>query len=101
MVIVYISIAVLAISIIFLGVNVIQNKKKIDPALQELTSVTQAMQKQVEGLKNEAQLLTRKQKNIQQDVQMKKAAFQQTAAEVKEVPQAVKKVWQAGPFNSR
>ncbi|MCY7822197.1 DUF948 domain-containing protein, partial [Bacillus inaquosorum] len=67
MVIVYISIAVLAISIIFLGVNVIQNKKKIDPALKELTSVTQAMQKQVEGLKTEAELLTQKQKKIQQD----------------------------------
>ncbi|MCY8636198.1 hypothetical protein MOD62_21130, partial [Bacillus spizizenii] len=40
MVIVYISLAVLAISIIYLGVNVIQNKKKIDPALKELTSVT-------------------------------------------------------------
>ncbi|MCY8197951.1 DUF948 domain-containing protein, partial [Bacillus spizizenii] len=88
MVIVYISLAVLAISIIYLGVNVIQNKKKIDPALKELTSVTQAMQKQVEGLKTEAQLLTQKQKKIQQDVQMKKNAFQQTAAEVKEVPQA-------------
>ncbi|MBU2661339.1 hypothetical protein BHT94_19550 [Bacillus licheniformis] len=101
MVIVYISLAVLVISIIFLGFNVIQNKKKIDPALKELTSVTQAMQKQVEGLKTEAQLLTQKQKKIQQDVQMKKNAFQQTAAEVKEVPQAVKEVWQAGHFNSR
>ncbi|WP_276735171.1 DUF948 domain-containing protein [Bacillus sp. (in: firmicutes)] len=101
MVIVYISLAVLAISIIFLGFNVIRNKKKIDPALKELTSVTQAMQKQVEGLKTEAQLLTQKQKKIQQDVQMKKNAFQQTAAEVKEVPQAVKEVWQAGHFNSR
>ncbi|MED0799688.1 hypothetical protein P4T18_20005, partial [Bacillus inaquosorum] len=66
MVIVYISIAVLAFSTIFLGVNVIQNKKKIDPALKELTSVTQAMQKQVEGLKTEAELLTQKQKKIQQ-----------------------------------
>ncbi|UUH72321.1 DUF948 domain-containing protein [Bacillus subtilis] len=101
MVIVYISLAVLAISIIFLGFNVIQNKKKIDPALKELTSVTQAMQKQIEGLKTEAELLTQKQKKIQQDVQMKKYAFQQTAAEVKEVPQAVKEVWQAGHFNSR
>ena len=101
MVIVYISLAVLAISIIFLGFNVIQNKKKIDPALKELTSVTQAMQKQIEGLKTEAELLTQKQKKIQQDVQMKKSAFQQTAAEVKEVPQAVKEVWQAGHFNSR
>lgn len=72
MVIVYISLAVLAISIIYLGVNVIQNKKKIEPALKELTSVTQAMQKQVEGLKTEAQLLTQKQKKTQQDVQMKK-----------------------------
>ncbi|MFC9277203.1 hypothetical protein ACFTRA_18960, partial [Bacillus spizizenii] len=34
MVIVYISLAVLAISIIYLGVNVIQNKKKIEPALK-------------------------------------------------------------------
>ncbi|OBA04009.1 hypothetical protein A9D36_10595 [Bacillus subtilis] len=101
MVIVYISLAVLAISIIFLGFNVIQNKKKIDPALKELTSVTQAMQKQVEGLKTEAQLLTQKQKKIQQDVQMKKNAFRETAAEVKEVPQAVKEVWQAGHLNSR
>lgn len=101
MVIVYISIAVLAISIIFLGVNVIQNKKKIDPALKELTSVTQAMQKQVEGLKTEAELLTQKQKKIQQDVQMKKNVFQQTTAEVIEVPQAVKEVWKAGHLNSR
>lgn len=75
MVIVYISLAVLAISIIYLGVNVIQNKKKIEPALKELTSVTQAMQKQVEGLKTEAQLLTQKQKKTQQDVQMKKMHF--------------------------
>ncbi|MEC0315424.1 hypothetical protein P8797_21345 [Bacillus subtilis] len=86
MIIVYISLVVLAVSIIFLGVTVIQNKKKMDPALKELSSVTQAMQKQ---------------KKIQQDVQMKKYTFQQTAAEVKEVPQAVKEVWQAGHFNSR
>ncbi|TYS11585.1 DUF948 domain-containing protein [Bacillus subtilis] len=101
MVIVYISLAVLAISIIFLGINVIQNKKKIDPALKELTSVTHAMQRQVKGLKTEAQLLTQKQKRIQQDVQMKKNTFQQTAAAVKEVPQAVKEVWQARHFNNR
>ncbi|CAF1745226.1 hypothetical protein NRS6084_02151 [Bacillus subtilis] len=101
MVIVYISLAVLAISIIFLGFNVIQNKKKIDPALKELTSVTQAMQKQIEGLKTEAELLTQKQKKIQQDVQIKKYTLQQTAAEVKKVPKAVKEVWQAGHLNSR
>ncbi|QOJ83703.1 DUF948 domain-containing protein [Bacillus subtilis] len=101
MIIVYISLVVLAVSIIFLGVTVIQNKKKMDPALKELSSVTQAMQKQIEGLKTEAELLTQKQKKIQQDVQIKKYTFQQTAAEVKEVPQAVKEVWQAGHFNSR
>ncbi|MEY8820732.1 MULTISPECIES: DUF948 domain-containing protein [Bacillus] len=101
MIIVYISLAVLAVSIIFLGVTVIQNKKKMDPALKELSSVTQAMQKQIEGLKTETDLLTQKQKKIQQDVQMKKSAFQQTAAEVKEVPKAVKEVWQAGHLNSR
>ncbi|AXC53121.1 DUF948 domain-containing protein [Bacillus subtilis] len=101
MIIVYISLAVLAVSIIFLGVNVIKNKKKMDPALKELSSVTQAMQKQIEGLKTETDLLTQKQKKIQQDVQMKKSAFQQTAAEVKEVPKAVKEVWQAGHLNSR
>lgn len=100
MIIVYISLAVLAVSIIFLGVTVIQNKKKMDPALKELSSVTQAMQKQIEGLKTETDLLTQKQKKIQQDVQMKKSAFQQTAAEVKEVPKAVKEVWQAGHLNS-
>nr|WGD88764.1 DUF948 domain-containing protein [Bacillus subtilis] len=102
MFIVYISLAVLAVSIIFLGVTVIQNKKKMDPALKELSSVTQAMQKQIEGLKTETDLLTQKQKKIQQDVQMKKSAFQQTAmTEVKEVPKAVKEVWQAGHLNSR
>ncbi|WP_339244556.1 DUF948 domain-containing protein [Bacillus sp. FSL R5-0523] len=101
MIIVYISLAVLAVSIIFLGVTVIQNKKKMDPALKELSSVTQAMQKQIEGLKTETELLTQKQKKIQQDVQMKKSAFQQSAAEVKEVPKAVKEVWQAGHLNSR
>ncbi|MBA5716683.1 DUF948 domain-containing protein [Bacillus subtilis] len=101
MIIVYISLAVLAVSIIFLGVTVIKNKKKMDPALKELSSVTQAMQKQIEGLKTETELLTQKQKKIQQDVQMKKSAFQQTAAEVKEVPKAVKEVWQAGHLNSR
>ncbi|AJO58472.1 DUF948 domain-containing protein [Bacillus subtilis] len=101
MIIVYISLAVLAVSIIFLGVNVIQNKKKMDPALKELSSVTQAMQKQIEGLKTETELLTQKQKKIQQDVQIKKYMFQQTAAEVKKVPKAVKEVWQAGHLNSR
>ncbi|WP_339176624.1 DUF948 domain-containing protein [Bacillus sp. PS93] len=101
MIIVYISLAVLAVSIIFLGVTVIQNKKKMDPALKELSSVTQAMQKQIEGLKTETELLTQKQKKLQQDVQMKKSAFQQTAAEVKEIPKAVKEVWQAGHLNSR
>lgn len=59
------------------------------------------MQKQIEGLKTETELLTQKQKKIQQDVQIKKYTLQQTAAEVKEVPQAVKEVWQAGHFNSR
>lgn len=83
MVIVYISIAVIAISIIYLGINVIQNKKKIDPAMKELTAVTQSMQKQVEMVKTEAQQLSQKQKMIQYDVEMKKTALQQTAAEVK------------------
>ncbi|MEK3709953.1 DUF948 domain-containing protein [Bacillus sp. FSL K6-1005] len=95
MVIVYISIAVIAISIIYLGINVIQNKKKIDPAMKELTAVTQSMQKQVEVVKTEAQQLSQKQKMIQYDVEMKKTALQQTVAEVKEAPQAVKEVWHA------
>ncbi|KAF1680022.1 DUF948 domain-containing protein [Bacillus sp. SKDU12] len=101
MVIVYISIAVLAVSVIFLGINVLQNKKKFDPALKEITSVTQAMQKQVDALKMEADLLTQKQKRIQQDVQMKKNVIKQTAVEVKEVPQAVKEAWQAGHLHHR
>lgn len=62
MIIVYISLAVLAVSIIFLGVNVIQNKKKMDPALKELSSVTQAMQKQIEGLKTETEFADAKTK---------------------------------------
>ncbi|MBJ7571457.1 DUF948 domain-containing protein [Bacillus halotolerans] len=99
MVIVYISIAVIAISIIYLGINVIQNKKKIDPAMKELTAVTQSMQKQVEMVKTETQQLSQKQKMIQYDVEMKKTALQQTAAEVKEAPQAVKEVWHAGHLN--
>ncbi|PAY14384.1 DUF948 domain-containing protein [Bacillus sp. 7705b] len=99
MVIVYISIAVIAISIIYLGINVIQNKKKIDPAMKELTAVTQSMQKQVEMVKTEAQQLSQKQKMIQYDVEMKKTALQQTAAEVKEAPQAAKEVWHAGHLN--
>ncbi|ADP32563.1 DUF948 domain-containing protein [Bacillus atrophaeus] len=100
MFIVYASIALLLISVIFLGISVMNSKKKMDPILENITVMIGSMQKDVEELKTETQKLSHHQALIQNDFQYKKTTFQKTAAEIKEVPRSVNELKNAQKSNT-
>lgn len=58
------------------------------------------MQTAIEEIKTEAGLLSQKQKELQEDIFIKKTAIQQVAAEVKGTPHVLKMLWNAGKSGS-
>lgn len=99
-IILYASIAVTAAALIYLGVSSVRCKKKMDPVLKKMNSTAGTMQTAIEEIKTEAGLLSHKQKELQDDISIKKTAIQQTAAEVKGTPHVLKMLWNAGKSGS-
>ncbi|MBY8914823.1 hypothetical protein KY305_19065 [Bacillus sp. YC2] len=96
MIILYASAALTAAALIYLGVSAVRFKKKMDPALKKMNKTAGTMQTAIEEIKTEAGLLSQKQKELREDIFIKKTAIQQTAAEVKGTPHVLKILWNAG-----
>ncbi|WP_280146129.1 DUF948 domain-containing protein [Bacillus amyloliquefaciens] len=95
-IILYISAAVAAAALIYLAVSAARFKRNTKPDIKKINRTAASMQTSVEEIKTETQLLSQKQKELQEDFLTKKTAMQTTAAEVKGTPHVLKMLWNAG-----
>ncbi|MFC0045986.1 DUF948 domain-containing protein [Metabacillus iocasae] len=96
MVVLYISLAVVVGSVIYLAVAAMKAVKEMKPTVQRITATTERMQMSVEDIKRETDELTITQQKIQQDIEYKKDSFQRIIDEGKTIPQLLQQTWRSG-----
>ncbi|HEX7066396.1 MAG TPA: DUF948 domain-containing protein [Bacillales bacterium] len=72
MVIVYLSIALAIVALIYLGISAFRTFKGIQPAIQSMSSTAADLQERMEGVKKESDQLKQKTGALQKDIQKKK-----------------------------
>ncbi|PLT33957.1 DUF948 domain-containing protein [Bacillus sp. V5-8f] len=93
MIIVYLSIAVVVGSLIYLAISAVKTFKDTKPVMDRITRTTAMIQAKTEQVKTETDKLALTQKEITSDVQYKKEAIQQTISNAKQTPKAFTDVW--------
>lgn len=93
LIIVYISLAIFAGALIYLGISAFKIYKDSKPAIQNLTETAARLQKQTENIKIQTTELTAHQKEIQQDIQAKKEKVNHVVVQAKQTPKLFKKLW--------
>lgn len=95
MIIVYLSIALVVGSLIYLTFSAVKTFKVTKPVMNRITKTTAMIQAKTEQVKTETDKLTLTQQEITSDVQYKKDTVQGTIESVKRTPQRFKEVWLA------
>ncbi|MDQ0219700.1 DUF948 domain-containing protein [Peribacillus cavernae] len=95
MIIVYLSIALVVGSLIYLAFYAVKTFKDTKPVMNRITKTTAMIQAKTEQLKSETDKLTVTQQEFTSDVQYKKDAVKGTFETVKQTPKPFKEIWQA------
>lgn len=94
MIIVYLSIALVVGSLIYLTFSAVKTFKDTKPVMNRITKTSAMIQAKTEQVKTETDKLALTQMEITSDVQYKKNAVQGTIDTMKETQQRFKEVWQ-------
>ncbi|MGD6994716.1 hypothetical protein [Sutcliffiella horikoshii] len=90
MLLVYLSIGILVVSIILLSVAFISFRKKTNPTLSYINSVSERLQEENNAIQEQVDQLKSKQEAIKNDMDWKKSVFTFTVAEMKKLPNVFK-----------
>lgn len=90
MLLVYISIGILVASIILLIIAFNSFRKKTNPTLSYINSVSERIQEENNAIQEQVDQLKSKQEAIKNDMDWKKSVFSFTVAEIKKLPNAFK-----------
>ncbi|WP_404450331.1 hypothetical protein LG307_11125 [Sutcliffiella horikoshii] len=90
MLLVYVSIAILVISLILLSIAFVSFRKKTDPTLSYINTVSERLQEENNAIQKQVNQLKNKQEAIKNDMDWKKSVFIFTFAEVKKLPNVFK-----------
>ncbi|MBM7693614.1 uncharacterized protein YoxC [Peribacillus deserti] len=93
MVIVYISLAVILLSLVFLGVYAFKTFKSVKPAINSLSETAARLQQKTDTIKVESTQLTENQQQIMTDIQVKKEAVTLTIENAKQTPKPIIQLW--------
>ena len=93
MIIVWISLAVFVLSLIYLGVYAFKTFKNSKPAIENVTGTVARLQAEADQIKSETDHLTEVQQGITKDVQYKKESVQYTVDAAKQTPKPFKEIW--------
>lgn len=93
MIIVWISLGVFVLSLIYLGFFTFKTFKDSKPAIDNVTGTVARLQAEADQIKSETDHLTEVQQGITKDVQYKKEAVQYTVDAAKKTPEPFKDIW--------
>ncbi|CAH0344705.1 DUF948 domain-containing protein [Bacillus sp. CECT 9360] len=93
MIIVYLSIALIAGSLIYLAFYAVKTFKDTKPVMNRITKTTAMIQAKTDQIKSETDKLTMTQQEITADVQYKKDTVQGTIQAIKFAPTPFKELW--------
>jgi uncharacterized protein YoxC len=93
MIIVYASLAVIAISIVYFIISAIKTLKEAQPSIDRLNETNSRLQQKANMLKGETDALKVQQQKLQSDFQFKKGVFTSLISSVKETPKSITKWW--------
>ncbi|MGB8002081.1 MAG: DUF948 domain-containing protein [Anaerobacillus sp.] len=92
MIIVYISIAIVVLSLIYLGYIAVQNSKETKKSLNNLSETAARFQEKVDKINNETTQLTETTSSISASIQTKKESVEGLIKEAKASPQPFKEL---------
>ncbi|WP_409297047.1 DUF948 domain-containing protein [Peribacillus sp. SCS-26] len=93
MIIVYISLAVILLSLGYLGYFAFKTFKRVKPAINDLSQTAARMQQRTDTIKVESTQLTEHQQQLMTDIQVKKEAVNSTIQKAKQTPKPVMQLW--------
>ncbi|RPK14638.1 DUF948 domain-containing protein [Priestia endophytica] len=95
-IILYASIALLVVSIIYLGYTAIKAMKNIKPKVNELNATAERVNERMNGIKTETAVLNDTKDKISEDIQYKKESVNKIIGGAKETLTLLKRVWENG-----
>ncbi|WP_181832943.1 DUF948 domain-containing protein [Bacillus taeanensis] len=90
--ILYGSIALIVLAIVFLAVKAVQVLKETKPTLEKLQSTSNNIQAQIDDVNKETTELQQRTTTLSEDVNQKKAAVQFTITSAKEIGESLKEI---------
>ncbi|WP_078410197.1 DUF948 domain-containing protein [Priestia abyssalis] len=96
MVIVYASIALFVLSLIYLGYSIFRAIKEMKPNLMSVQETTARIQRKADMINSEMNKLTQTQREIQMDIEHKKQLVNEVVESAKQTPQLLKQIWNQG-----
>ena len=97
MIIVWISVAIIVGSLIYLGISSFQTFKDTKPTITEIQASVTRIQQQTDTIKHETNRLTETQQAIMNDVEYKKSAINYPVNQAKNILPSAKKLWESTP----
>lgn len=96
MIIVYVSIGLFVLSLIYLGYTIFKAMKEMKPNLQRVQETTTRIQRKADMISGEMNKLAQTQREIQVDIEQKKRMVSEVVESAKQTPQLVKEIWNQG-----
>lgn len=96
MIIVYASIALFVLSLIYLGYTIFKAIKEMKPNLKRVQETTTRIQQKADTISAEMNKLTQTQQEIQMDIEHKKQLVNEVVESAKQTPRLLKQVWNRG-----
>ncbi|WP_051348537.1 DUF948 domain-containing protein [Peribacillus kribbensis] len=93
MIIVYISLAVIVLSLVYLGVYAFKTFKAVKPAIDNMSNTAARLQQKTDTIKVETNQLTEHQQQLMTDIQVKKEAVNLTIQSAKDTPKPLIQLW--------
>lgn|SRR4051812_606749 len=97
MIIVWISLAIIVGSIVYLGIYSFRTFKESTPTINEIQATVTRIQQQTDSIKHETDRLTGKQQAIMSDVEYKKSAINYPINQAKGILPSAKRLWKSTP----
>ncbi|MFC3885722.1 DUF948 domain-containing protein [Bacillus songklensis] len=96
MIIVYLSIGLFVISLIYLGVAAFKTVEDMKPDLKRVQETTVRIQQKADTIKMEMNKLAQTQQEIMADIEEKKQTVNKIVQSAKQTPKLLKEVWDEG-----
>lgn len=99
MIIVWISVALIIASLVFLGITAVRTMKEAKPVVTKMNATITRIKQQTDTIKMQTDHLTATQARMSEDMEYKKNAINYPVNEAKQIVPRLKTLWAATPFS--